>query len=1085
MGNGNEINSKQYWDERFGSGDWEDKKGREQSTFFYKLALDNFPKWLENEIDKDVLSICDLGCAEGEGVFELGKKFRGSKISGIDISEEGIKKAKSYYPDYEFIAEDIGKLDRKFDVVFTSNTLEHFSDPNSFIKTILTKTERYFIMLLPFREFNRIDEHFYTFDYNSFPINNEEFSLVYFKEIDCRYLDNTQWIGEEILLIYQKKDSKNYGSRTLENLSCGRFDECLKLKNQGGHTGELFSEYVGELSKRESEISKLKAKIEEDRNAIMQIQFEAAQHKQAELDARETYIWKTGVKIEAILKKTGIAFIRSLLDISDFKRVGLWLTLRKGFNEAFNRVDSRKNKKLHYRLCRDKFLDYKRSRNETACVDITAFDCPSEKGKVSVVLPVYNGGNVISEAIESILNQSYKNFELIIVNDGSTDNTAEIIESYRKKDSRIKVISQENLKIPTALSNGFRIASGEFYTWTSADNIMLENCIEVLVKNLNNKPDVSMVYGNIRLINAKGKIKRGQFWFEKPLFSGNVILPKSTDVLNTHANNTIGAAFMYRAKAAYILEDYSKYKHTLEDYDYWMRMNSLLKIEHIDEDEPIYLYRWHEDSLTAHDKELGITKNRYKLMVLDDFRRDFYMSSLIWVAESEDKDNEYFRAFKKSAEQAGHIFMTAKEALSMSLPTVSPNLCYIYFGNNIEKSCVNDMQRFSGTVLVSDNTSHIDKEKAELFDAVISTEKNSELKSLSDFKGVLYTEDKENLFALIDSKMKNRILYSLEGRIETDTNYEKKISIIICTYLRGEKLIDALWSVIRQSFSKKEYEIIIVDNAPNESGIEDEINLFAKKYSQFEGFIKYIAVPQKGLSYARNAGMWEASGEYLLFIDDDALADYYLLEELYSGFKYHPNVGVLGGQIILDIPFPRPEVLKPGWESLWSQFKVSDTSFKEVTQQFEFPYGANYAVRRSAIRRVGGFRMCYGRTGKDFAGGEETALAFKMRQIGYSVGIQPRAKVLHRVDNDRFTKEHVKKTIRAGILTTYRFFKDLHTPVGWSERYIKNQIKITKGELRRFIRHKVSQVEIFHKSSNLAAWQEMLEIVRKDKKKQL
>ena len=138
-----------------------------------------------------------------------------------------------------------------------------------------------------------------------------------------------------------------------------------------------------------------------------------------------------------------------------------------------------------------------------------------------------------------------------------------------------------------------------------------------------------MVYGNMRLIDKDGKIKRGHFWFEKPLFSGNVCFPTTADALNTFANNTIGAAFMYRKSALYILEDYSRFKTNLEDYDYWMRMNSLLKIEHTDEDDPIYLYRIHSESLTAHDKELGITKNRYKLMVLDDFRRDFYMSSLV------------------------------------------------------------------------------------------------------------------------------------------------------------------------------------------------------------------------------------------------------------------------------------------------------------------------------------------------------------------------------------------------------------------------------------------------------------------------
>ncbi len=824
-----------------------------------------------------------------------------------------------------------------------------------------------------------------------------------------------------------------------------------------------------DLAIKEKQILEQSEKIEEDRNAIMQIQFEATQYKQEKLDSRETYIWRTGLKIEKILQKTGIAFIRSLLVLSDYKRMGLILTLQKGINEAFNRENTAYKKKRHISMCANKFLRYKKLRNTFSENKTEKFDIPCEKGLVSVVLPVYNGEKVIKESIESVLSQSYEKFELIIVNDGSTDNTLEIISAYN--DKRIKVINQENKKLPQALSVGFRAAKGEFYTWTSADNRMLKDCLKTLVENLEKKPDADMVYGNMQLINIKGKVKRGHFWFEKPLFSGNVCFPKSADALNTFANNTIGAAFMYRAKAAYVLEDYSKYKTNLEDYDYWMRMNSLLKIEHIDEEKPIYQYRIHNESLTAHDKELGITKNRYKLMVLDDFRRDFYMSVLIWVLDTEDEKNPYYTEFKKRLENAGHMILPREDVLSCGIGEKHSCVCYAYFGNNPSAEKVEEMKRFSGTVIVSESQSTAN---AELFDLCM-TYSDEELEKQDDFKGWFYVADGIAAFDLADSKIKNNMLYGLEKMIEEPPAVEKKISIIICTYLRGVKLVDAIWSVIRQSMSKKEYEIIIVDNAPFTSGIREQIEFFKQKYGEFDGFIRYLAVPQKGLSYARNAGMWNAKGEYLLFLDDDVLADYYLLEEIYAAFKYHSNVGVVGGQVILDVPFPKPRVLQKGWESLWSQFKISENNFREVTQQFEFPYGADYAVRRQAIWRAGGFRMCYGRVGKDFAGGEETALAFKMLQIGYSVGLQPRAKVLHRVDHDRFTEEHVRKTILAGIMTTYRFFCDLHTNIGWTKRYVKNQIKITEKEKERLERKNADALDIFYKDCYMDAWKSLLE----------
>ncbi len=245
------------------------------------------------------------------------------------------------------------------------------------------------------------------------------------------------------------------------------------------------------------------------------------------------------------------------------------------------------------------------------------------KGLVSVVLPVYNGEKYIGKSIESVLNQSYQYLELIIVNDGSTDNTRAIIENYQQ-DKRVKIINQENRRLPGALNRGFEEARGEFYTWTSADNIMLEGCTKTMVEELEANKDADMVYGNMYLMDFEDNRITGHGWFEFPVGSGNVILPDSTLLLNTVANNTIGAAFMYRAGAECVLGGYSNRLYLLEDYDYFMKMNSLFKIRHISKKEPVYAYRMHKDSLTAHDEELGITASRPKLMKFDKIRRKVY-----------------------------------------------------------------------------------------------------------------------------------------------------------------------------------------------------------------------------------------------------------------------------------------------------------------------------------------------------------------------------------------------------------------------------------------------------------------------------
>src|SRR3990170_3452478 len=106
--------------------------------------------------------------------------------------------------------------------------------------------------------------------------------------------------------------------------------------------------------------------------------------------------------------------------------------------------------------------------------------------KVSIVLPTYNGEKYIRQSIDSCLNQTHENIELIIVDDCSIDNTPEIIKSY--KDSRVKSLRHDQNKfLPHALNTGFSNATGEYLTWTSDDNYYAKEAIEKMVSFLKNR----------------------------------------------------------------------------------------------------------------------------------------------------------------------------------------------------------------------------------------------------------------------------------------------------------------------------------------------------------------------------------------------------------------------------------------------------------------------------------------------------------------------------------------------------------------------------------------------------------------------
>ena len=122
---------------------------------------------------------------------------------------------------------------------------------------------------------------------------------------------------------------------------------------------------------------------------------------------------------------------------------------------------------------------------------------------VSIVIPVYNGTNYVAEAIESALNQTYKNIEIIVVNDGSKDKTENIAKSYGDK---IRYYYKDNGGVASALNLGIKEAKGEYISWLSHDDIYYPNKIERQIEELKNIDDKNtMIYSNSEFIDKKGK----------------------------------------------------------------------------------------------------------------------------------------------------------------------------------------------------------------------------------------------------------------------------------------------------------------------------------------------------------------------------------------------------------------------------------------------------------------------------------------------------------------------------------------------------------------------------------------------------
>ncbi len=219
--------------------------------------------------------------------------------------------------------------------------------------------------------------------------------------------------------------------------------------------------------------------------------------------------------------------------------------------------------------------------------------------KISIVLPVYNGEAYLRDSIESVLNQTFSDFELIIVDDCSTDNTQEIIQKYIISDFRVIALRNEiNLKLPESLNRGFSQASGIYWTWTSCDNRYLSNALEKLVEAIESDEKIGLVYASMRIITETNEI------------SGFIEAGSSKDLI---FRNVVGACFLYRSSIAKKIGSYNKDLFLCEDYEYWLRIARVSMIQPIEN--CLYQYRRHSKSLSAnYEKEIiakGINVQKY------------------------------------------------------------------------------------------------------------------------------------------------------------------------------------------------------------------------------------------------------------------------------------------------------------------------------------------------------------------------------------------------------------------------------------------------------------------------------------------
>jgi glycosyltransferase involved in cell wall biosynthesis len=313
--------------------------------------------------------------------------------------------------------------------------------------------------------------------------------------------------------------------------------------------------------------------------------------------------------------------------------------------------------------------------------------------KVTVVIPAYNSLKYLPETINTVLSQSFQDFEVLVINDGSTDATEEwVIQNV--KDPRVKLISQENQGLSGARNTGIKYAQGDYIALLDADDLWEPSKLEKQVQCLDANPEVALVYTWIALIDQHGKPTgrivahhaEGNVW--QKLLEINIVVCGSNPLVRRNCFENVG------------LFDMSLSSN--EDRDMWLRIAAKYPFAVIKE--PLVLYRQHQGNMSKDYSRMlencrTVVERAFayaptEILYLRNRNYGYFNLYLAWRAID---TMDYKQAIHFRHQARAHlpqiIFSVSYIRLSLAI------LLMRWFGHQLYKKCINLSHFISGSML--------------------------------------------------------------------------------------------------------------------------------------------------------------------------------------------------------------------------------------------------------------------------------------------------------------------------------------------------------------------------------------------------
>ena len=467
--------------------------------------------------------------------------------------------------------------------------------------------------------------------------------------------------------------------------------------------------------------------------------------------------------------------------------------------------------------------------------------------KISVIIPIYNVEKYIKGCLESICNQTYKDIEIICVNDGTPDNSMAIVEKIAKKDKRIKIINKENGGLSSARNSGIKNAKGKYIYFIDSDDKLKENALEILHNEMEEN-DLDTIFFDAENIYEENLAKDKSFINEnyyKRIFKYEEEYTGQKLFRALKRNNEYRASACLQMNKLSLLKDnnitfYEGIIHEDEIFTLKICLFSK-KAKHIKES--LYLRLVQNESIMASSKSL---KRSYG-----------YFKGLIELINpvAENAQDEYIGSF------INHLRELQNSSIKYLRDILDPE--------NPDLNC-DELEEYKKSLT---------KEEKTFYTLLIET--NAEkLGTIDNLKKKL---KEQNSIKFLLKKRISKIVGKIKKKFEKiATKYfnKKYISIIIPIYNCEEYIHECIDSLLKQSL--REIEIICVDDQSTDSSYE-----IIKEYAQKDKRVIALQQEHSNAGNARNLGIKHAKGKYLLFLDSDDFFDKDLCKTSYHFANYY------------------------------------------------------------------------------------------------------------------------------------------------------------------------------------------------------